>query len=63
MVRDMWKALGTSVEGQFSSPADWERARLEMWFLNQILTGAIDLTASNWQRMSTAWMSCSSRRR
>ena len=51
MVTSMWKALANSVEGQFLSLADWERARMEMWFTNQVLTGQIDLTSSNWQRV------------
>lgn len=51
MVMSMWKALETSVEGQFLSTADWERARVEMWFLNQVLTGQIELTAANWARV------------
>lgn len=53
LVRDMWKALATSVEGEFFSDADWQRARLETWYLNQILTGAIELTAPAWQRVQT----------
>jgi hypothetical protein len=51
MVASMWKALSNSVEGQFLSTADWQRARIEMWFLNQVLSGQVDLTASNWQRV------------
>ena len=51
MVARMWAALDGSVEGKFFSVADWERARMEMWFLNEILTGAIDLTAATWQRV------------
>lgn len=51
MVTSMWAALENSVEGQFLSTADWERARMELWFLNQILTGQVDLTAANWARV------------
>ena len=51
MVTSMWRALENSVEGRFLSTADWERARLEMWFINQVLTGAVELSASNWQRV------------
>jgi hypothetical protein len=51
MVASIWRALANSVEGQFFSTADWERARIEMWFTNQVLTGQIDLTSSNWQRV------------
>ena len=39
LVTDMWKALSTSVEGQFFSDADWQRARLEMFYANGLLTG------------------------
>ena len=31
LVVDLWAALGRSVEGQFYSAADWQRARMEMW--------------------------------
>ena len=45
MITDMWAALAGSVEGQFFSAADWERARLEMWFANGLLSGERPLTA------------------
>ena len=45
LITDMWKALATSVEGQFYSHADWERARWELWYANQLMTGALKLTA------------------
>jgi hypothetical protein len=48
LVRDMWKALATSVEGQFYSQADWERARWEMFYANGLLTGERPLTAPAW---------------
>jgi len=30
LVVDLWTVLGSSVEGQFYSAGDWQRARLEM---------------------------------
>jgi hypothetical protein len=48
LVRDMWKALATSVEGQFFSAADWERARMEMFYVDGLLTGERQLTAPAW---------------
>ena len=36
LVVDLWAALGFSVEGQFYSAADWQRARLELWFFSRI---------------------------
>jgi hypothetical protein len=48
MITDLWTALGKSVEGQFYSDADWQRARLEMFYLNGLLTGERSLTAPAW---------------
>ena len=48
LVRDMWRALATSVEGQFYSAADWERARWELFYANGLLTGERPLTAPAW---------------
>ena len=48
LVRDMWKALANSVESQFYSDADWERARMELWYMNGLLTGERPLTAPAW---------------
>ena len=39
MITDMWAALGRSVEGQFFSAADWQRARWELWYADQTITG------------------------
>ena len=48
LVRDMWNALGRSVESQFFSSADWQRARLELWYANGLLNGERPLTAPAW---------------
>src|SRR4051812_17515834 len=39
IVASLWSALSTWGEAQFYSAADWQRARLELWFGNQLLTG------------------------
>ena len=51
MVVDMWKALGKSVEGHFYSAADWQRGRLELFYLNELMTGRCPLTAPAWSVM------------
>ena len=48
LVTDMWKALADSVESQFFSHADWQRARWELWFANGLLSGERPLTAPAW---------------
>ena len=48
LVADLWSALGSSVEGQFFSAADWARARLEMWFTSRIMTAAQVPSANQW---------------
>ena len=48
LVTAMWKALGGSVEAQFFSTADWQRARWECWYANQLMTGQQALTANGW---------------
>ena len=44
----MWRSLGSSVEGQFFSDADWQRARWELWHANKLFNGEIDLTPTAW---------------
>lgn len=48
MVQDLWLALADSVEAKFYSAADWQRARLELWFANDILTSGEPVRASSW---------------
>ena len=50
-VARMWSALANSVEARFFSAADWERANLELLFLNRALEGEGPLRASDWQRV------------
>jgi hypothetical protein len=49
----MWSALGRSVEGQFYSDADWQRARLEMHYVNQLLMGRRQLTPAAWSTVQS----------
>ena len=37
LVESLWDSLATSVEGKYFSPADWQRARIELHFLNELL--------------------------
>jgi hypothetical protein len=48
MVERMWEALQTSAEARFYSAADWERARLELWHANALLTSDQPITANAW---------------
>lgn len=48
LVDDMWAALGKSVEGQFFSHADWQRARFELWFVNSLFASG-RVGAQAWQ--------------
>lgn len=43
----LWSALAPSVEGQFYSGADWERARMEMWHADKLLRSG-QPTANQW---------------
>jgi len=47
LVADLWSALGSSVEGQFFSAADWARARLEMWHADELVRSG-QPTANQW---------------
>jgi hypothetical protein len=48
LVVNLWSALGRSVEGQFYSAADWQRARMEMWFTSYLMTAGVAPTANQW---------------
>ena len=48
LVADMWTALGRSVEGQFFSAADWQRARWELWYANRVMTAGQAPSAHQW---------------
>jgi hypothetical protein len=51
LVRDLWAALQGSVEARFYSAADWQRARAELFFMNEALASEKGLNASSWQRV------------
>ena len=63
LVADLWSTLGRSVEGQFFSAADWQRARLELWYANRSCPAARRRPRISGRRSSAVWMSCSSARR
>lgn len=48
LVADMWSALSRSVEGQFFSAADWQRARWELWFADSAIVSGQVPSASTW---------------
>lgn len=48
LVQSLWQSLAGSVEGKFYSPADWQRARIEMHFLNELLTAGRTPGAQAW---------------
>jgi hypothetical protein len=48
LVADMWSALGRSVEGQFFSAADWQRARWELWFTDRAMTSGQVPSGHTW---------------
>jgi hypothetical protein len=50
LVTDLWAALAQSVEGQFFSTTDWQRARLEMWHADKLVRSG-QPTANQWARM------------
>ena len=48
MVVDLWAALDSSVEGRFYSAADWQRARWELWYANEVMTTGQVPSANQW---------------
>ncbi|OBJ60247.1 hypothetical protein [Mycobacterium asiaticum] len=48
LIVDMWNALGGSVEAKFFSAADWQRARLELWFANKLVRQRKAISAPAW---------------
>jgi hypothetical protein len=51
MVERMWTALQASAEARFYSQADWERARLELWHANSLLTADKPIPAASWAQV------------
>jgi hypothetical protein len=48
LIKDLWTALGGSVEAKFFSAADWQRARLELWFANRLVRSRKGISAPAW---------------
>jgi len=48
LVVDLWTVLGSSVEGQFYSAGDWQRARLEMWFADRVMRSDQVPSSNQW---------------
>ena len=48
LVVDLWSVLGRSVEAQFYSAADWQRARWELWYANQVMAAGQVPSANMW---------------
>lgn len=53
LIRSMWKALGTSVEAQFFSAADWERVRMELHFANKVVKSTGRPSATCWSAVQS----------
>ena len=47
LVTDLWAALADSVESDFHSAVDWQRARMEMFYANELLQGGVP-SANQW---------------
>ena len=48
LVVGLWAVLGSSVDGQFYSGADWQRARWELWYANAVMTAGQMPSANMW---------------
>ena len=48
LVADLWAVLGRSVEAQFYSAADWQRARWELSYANTAMTAGQVPSANQW---------------
>jgi hypothetical protein len=48
LVADLWAVLGRSVESSFYSAADWQRARWELWYANEVMTAGQVPSANQW---------------
>ena len=47
LVVDLWSALARSVESGFYSAVDWQRARMEMFYANELIRSGTP-TANQW---------------
>ena len=48
LVVGLWAVLGSSVDGQFYSGADWQRARWELWYAKEVMTTGQVPSANQW---------------
>lgn len=48
LVTSLWDSLADSVEGKYFSPADWQRARIELHYLNELLLSGRTPGAQAW---------------
>lgn len=51
LVARMWEALQISCESRFYSEADWQRARLELWYANAALTSGKPIPGNVWAQV------------
>lgn len=54
LVTDLYGSLAGSIEGKFFSPADWQRARLELHYLNELLQAGRVPGAQAWSAVQAA---------
>lgn len=54
LVESLYASLPDSIEGKFYSAADWQRVRLELWYLNELLMAGKTPGAMAWSAMQTA---------
>lgn len=54
MVTAMWDALKNSAEAKFFSKADWQRARWELWYANQLFMAGKLPTPTAWATVQNA---------
>lgn len=53
IIASIWTALAASVEGQFFSHADWEKARSVLWYGNLLMSSGKTPSAVAWGTFQT----------
>jgi hypothetical protein len=48
LVGRMWQALQVSAEARFYSAADWQRARMELWYANEVMQSGKPIPGNTW---------------
>ena len=51
LVERMWRTLQHSAEAAFYSAGDWERARFELYYANELLCSGKPIGANAWARV------------